>query len=209
MVIQMSSDLSSPSSAYRLMKIVATVLLAGLLGTIIYYSNLHEQLFQRKERELVAKAGPISARPLAMDFEFIDARTGLKQRLSDLRGKVVHINFWASWCLPCQEELPFLASLQKEHAANLTVLLVNLDTSAEGLAAGREMQTRLAPDLMSIYDNTAELKVLFNIEALPFHYIVDKAGRSASAFYARLDKEEEKIKELLLQLVGEPAPAPN
>lgn len=199
----MSDSQNSPFAAYRLMKIVATGLLTVLLTTIIYYSNLHERLFQKKEREQVAKLGPTSARPWAMDFEFTDDRTGEKRRLSFYRGQVVHINFWASWCLPCQEELPFLAGLQKQHAQDLTVLLINLDTSPEGVKAAREMQTQLAPELLSVYDNTTELRVLFNVEALPFHYVIDKAGRAASAFYARLDKQKNEVKDLLLQLVGE------
>ena len=61
---------------------------------------------------------------LAPDFE-ISAFDGTRHRLSDFRGKVVYLNFWATWCTPCQIELPDIQQLQALHSGDLAVITVN------------------------------------------------------------------------------------
>jgi thiol-disulfide isomerase/thioredoxin len=61
---------------------------------------------------------------LAPDFEISDL-DGSRHRLSDFRGRVVFLNFWATWCVPCQEELPDLYFLQDEYGDGLAVIAVN------------------------------------------------------------------------------------
>ena len=61
---------------------------------------------------------------LAPDFEISDY-DGERHRLSDFRGKVVYVNFWATWCAPCQEELPEIDVLEREFADDLVVITVN------------------------------------------------------------------------------------
>lgn len=184
------------------MKLVAALLLAFLLALFFYYSNLHESLFQRKVGAEIGQAGPVEARPLSQDFTFRDENSGRAHNVSDFKGKVVHLNFWASWCAPCHAELPYLAQLQKDQS-DLVIVLINLDGNAEGRAQAKDMQNRLAPNLLATYENTAQLAEMFHVEALPFHYILDRGGRAASAFYAQVDKKEAEFKELLLQLLGE------
>jgi thiol-disulfide isomerase/thioredoxin len=73
----------------------------------------------RDDLEVGAREGQ-----LAPDFE-ISAFDGTRHRLSDFRGKVVFVNFWATWCVPCQFELPDIAELQDRHPDDVVVLLVN------------------------------------------------------------------------------------
>ena len=61
---------------------------------------------------------------LAPDFE-ISSFDGARHRLSDFRGKPVYINFWATWCLPCQLELPDIQELQRRHGDELVIITVN------------------------------------------------------------------------------------
>jgi thiol-disulfide isomerase/thioredoxin len=67
--------------------------------------------------------GP-AAGMLAPDFE-ISSFDGKRHRLSDFRGKPVYINFWATWCLPCQLELPDIQELRRRHGDDLVVITVN------------------------------------------------------------------------------------
>ena len=75
-----------------------------------------------------AETGDLDVGPekgkLAPDFEISDF-DGTRYRLSDFRGQVVFVNFWATWCLPCQFELPDIAELQERHPDDVVVLLVN------------------------------------------------------------------------------------
>ncbi len=76
----------------------------------------------------VAALGELSIEPkaggLAPDFE-ISAFDGSRQRLSDYRGKPVYLNFWATWCIPCQIELPDTQELLDRHKDELAVITVN------------------------------------------------------------------------------------
>jgi thiol-disulfide isomerase/thioredoxin len=185
------------------MKIVATVLLIILLGTFFYYNGVHEEAKAPHARYEIPDISELKSRPLAMDFEFVNAITSKKQKLADFEGKVVHLSFWASWCEPCQKELPFLEKLQKANPDKYLVIAVNMDTEEDGKKAGREMLQKIAPSLLPVFENTEPYQTQFNIEAIPFHYVVDKFGHTAGAFYAQLDEEPEKFKALLLQLEGE------
>ena len=61
---------------------------------------------------------------LAPDFEISDF-DGTRHALSDFRGRAVYVNFWATWCVPCQIELPEMAALQEEFGDDLVVITVN------------------------------------------------------------------------------------
>lgn len=71
----------------------------------------------------VTEVGPESGK-VAPDFVISDF-DGSRHRLSERRGKVVYINFWATWCDPCQKELPDIALLQEEYGEDLVVITVN------------------------------------------------------------------------------------
>ena len=76
---------------------------------------------------LVSKFREVSDSPYALDFELID-QAGTVWRLSQLRGQVVVINFWATWCAPCKEEMPSLDSLyQENNFRNLKIFAVNME----------------------------------------------------------------------------------
>ena len=79
----------------------------------------------------VPSQGPVARGDIAPDFTCND-QAGKQQRLSALRGKVVLVNFWATWCSPCREELPSLQALQKKFPSNdLVILALSVDDSWE------------------------------------------------------------------------------
>jgi thiol-disulfide isomerase/thioredoxin len=77
--------------------------------------------------------GP-EAGKLAPDFEISDFE-GERHRLSEYRGKVVYVNFWATWCVPCQQELPEVDVLEREYADDLVVITVNRRESQDDAEA--------------------------------------------------------------------------
>jgi thiol-disulfide isomerase/thioredoxin len=69
-------------------------------------------------------------RATAPEIVYVDS-AGARRTLSDLRGKVVLVNFWATWCTPCRREMPLLARMQREHAADgLVVVYLSLEEPA-------------------------------------------------------------------------------
>lgn len=182
------------------MKAAAVFLLSLVMGLFYYYSDRRENLYHHQARREVPVAGPLSARPKAYNIPVEDQT---RQALSDLKGKVVYINFWASWCAPCREEFPLIQKLQNEYGSSgFETVLVNMDSPGL-IAEAKKLQAELAPNTRNVYENTRELQSILNIEALPFHMVIDREGRVAGAFYAALTKEEAKFRSLLQALLQE------
>ena len=113
---------------------------------------------------------PASVGPLTMetiDGELLD--------MSDLRGKVVLVNFWATWCGPCREEIPYLASLTESYPEHLVVIGVSED------AGGVDMVEAFADQYGVNYPivmSTPEIKRAFpGVFALPTSFVVDPDGQ--------------------------------
>ena len=113
---------------------------------------------------------PASVGPLTM--QTIDG--GLLE-MSDLRGKVVLVNFWATWCGPCREEIPYLASLTERYPEHLVVIGVSED------AGGVDMVEAFADQYGVNYPivmSTPEIKRAFpGVFALPTSFVVDPDGQ--------------------------------
>jgi cytochrome c biogenesis protein CcmG, thiol:disulfide interchange protein DsbE len=112
---------------------------------------------------------------LAPAFE-LDSQQGDPVRLEDLRGQVVVINFWASWCPPCQAEMPALERLyQAEKDQGLVVLGVNAtfeDDPAEAAAFAAQKSLSFPVAL----DRSGEVNHQYQIRALPTTFVVDRRG---------------------------------
>jgi len=96
-------------------------------------------------------------------------------RLADLRGKVVLLNFWATWCVPCRTEMPALEALYQRHKdAGLVVLAINMDRlSSAGLEAFVKEVAVTFPIVLDPAWSTAKL---YQVRGLPTTYLIDRAG---------------------------------
>lgn len=120
---------------------------------------------------------------------------GGQMSLKALRGKVVVVNAWASWCAPCREEAPALSRVHKElYGKGLRVVGVNADTSLKA-AGAFEKDARLA--YPSLHDPRGRQllrlpKGLVNLTAYPFTIIVDPEGRIAATRIGAISETELK-----------------
>jgi thiol-disulfide isomerase/thioredoxin len=124
---------------------------------------------------------------------------GLELSSSDFRGKVVIINFWATWCVPCKAELPMLdAQYRSKKDLGLRVVAV---TPQEGISPVRLQKAGASLAMMM----TNRFRGAYApLAALPTNYIIDRAGvvryAKSGAFSSR------ELDSLLAPLLGEPAP---
>ena len=100
------------------------------------------------------------------------------QSLEQWRGKVLVLNFWATWCEPCREEVPTLVEAQAQLAANgLQIVGIALDTAAKVSTFGKEFKVQY-PLLIASLDAVEITRKLGNKAAgLPYTVVLDKAGR--------------------------------
>lgn len=113
---------------------------------------------------------------LAPDFKGKTSE-GKEIKLSDYLGKVVLIDFWASWCPPCREEMPELIKFYKTHKdPEFELIAVNIDNESENMQRFLD-KLNPKPGFPIIVDNKQEIPSLFNIEAMPTTIFIDKKGK--------------------------------
>jgi thiol-disulfide isomerase/thioredoxin len=117
-------------------------------------------------------AGAIAPAELAPDFTLATLDDATVQ-LSTLRGRWVLINFWATWCAPCREEMPYLDSLATRHADRLTVLAVNMRESKDAVAA---FVNELDLHLSVLLAPGDAILLAYNVRGLPISFLIDPDG---------------------------------
>jgi thiol-disulfide isomerase/thioredoxin len=130
----------------------------------------------------------------APDFSVADGTT--KIHLADYRGKVVLLNFWASWCGPCIQELPSLLQFQREHP-EVTVLAVSIDEDED--AYKRFLATRHV-NLITVRDPDQTAASKFSTEMWPETYAIDRNGVIRRKFIGATDWSSPEILQFLKTL---------
>jgi peroxiredoxin len=116
----------------------------------------------------------VTANAPAPDFT-LKSLAGANLRLAEQRGRVVLINFWASWCAPCRQEMPHLNALHERYrSAGLVLLGVNVDDDARN---GSEAARKLAVGFPVLLDTDKRVSRLYDMSAMPATVLLDRDGR--------------------------------
>lgn len=120
---------------------------------------------------VTAVAGEMSGP--APDFT-LKSNAGNNIKLSELRGEVVMINFWASWCGPCRQEMPLLETLYSDYKDyGFTLLGVNVDENQE---AADKLLKQIPVSFPVLYDASSSVVELYDVDAMPSTILVDRDG---------------------------------
>ncbi|NOY66725.1 MAG: TlpA family protein disulfide reductase [Gammaproteobacteria bacterium] len=110
----------------------------------------------------------------AADFT-LKSLSGKNIKLSEYRGDVVMVNFWASWCGPCRQEMPALEQLYKKYKdLGFVILGVNLDEDSSKAAA---LLKKIPVSFPILYDSTNKVAKLYDVKAMPTTYLIDRNGK--------------------------------
>jgi peroxiredoxin len=109
----------------------------------------------------------------APDF-VLKSSTGENLRLSEYRGDVVMINFWATWCAPCRQEMPLLDDLYARYQrVGFTLLGVNIDDDSR---RAMKMIEELGVNFPVLFDESKDVSKLYEVEVMPTTILVDREG---------------------------------
>ena len=109
----------------------------------------------------------------APDFA-LKSSTGENLRLSEFRGDVVMINFWATWCGPCRQEMPLLDELYLRYKrVGFNLLGVNIDDDS---SRAMKMISELGVSFPVLFDARKEVSKLYDVDAMPVTVLVDREG---------------------------------
>ena len=149
-------------------------------------------LFSVSYAEQVKKPAP--------DFT-LKSMTGENVKLSELRGEVVMINFWASWCGPCRQEMPLLDDFYKKYKnLGFTLLGVNVEEDSSK-AAGYLAEVPVSFPIL--YDNTNSVSKMYDVDAMPSTVLVDREGNLRFLHRGYKPGDEKEYKRLMKKLMRE------
>lgn len=187
----------------RNFKLVAFGLLAFLLILLLYISFMDKKEEEGGHLSSVVEESLKGKVPGEQNKKLLEEATkklselklstldGKEVKLSDYKGKVVLVNFWASWCPPCKEEMPIFEKVyQKYNYKNFVILAVNMDTSEGALKEFLEKNWYSFP-IVRIKGEAG-----LNIPGLPTSYLVDKDGsvkKIRLGIYRELEEDLSKL----------------
>jgi peroxiredoxin len=118
--------------------------------------------------------------------------------LDQFRGQVVVLNFWATWCPPCVEEMPSLVEMQRRmKAKGITVVAVSIDVDEN---AYRQFLKQHGVDLLTVRDPAQKTPTLYGTHGWPETFIIDRKGVMRRKFIGPVDWTEPEITDFLSKL---------
>ena len=136
----------------------------------------------------------------APDFA-LKSSTGENLRLSEYRGDVVMVNFWATWCGPCRQEMPLLDELYSRYQrVGFNLLGVNIDDDSR---RAMQMVEELGVNFPVLFDARKEVSKLYEVDAMPVTVIIDRQGTVRYVHHGYKPGYEDKYLDQIRSLLRE------
>lgn len=164
---------------------------------ILFKETEQEKGFESYAKNLKERVENQEPKKLAANFSIKDM-SGYEIKLSDWKGRVVVLNFWANYCLPCAKEIPFLNKLWREtQTKNIIFLSVTNNTSLEVTRFAQRQKEMFS---FSVLPNAKELADVYNVNLVPTQIVINKKGEIVhreTGFGENIDKLKQVVLEEL------------
>lgn len=158
-----------------------------LVASLLVLSGCSQSTNETNQTAVSEESGEITHEPeLAPSFE-LKSLDGDTVTLEDYKGQYLFINFWATWCQYCDEEMPDLMAFQKKHAEELTVLAINVNEKNDVV---QKYIDKNKLELKVLLDSDGTVSQLYQVSAFPTTFLVDKAGKIIGYVPGKLTAED-------------------
>lgn len=179
--------------------------LVGVPLVLVLLVLLYEGAKARLQDKIAKVSGPLTTGTEAPDFSFPDL-DGKTVRLRDLRGKVVFINIWATWCPTCVWEMPSMEQVHQEYKKrDFVMLAVDIDILGKEVVLPFMAKHRLTMPVL--LDPQGTIKRIYRTTGVPETFIVDKRGILRHIEIGPRDWSEPQTMAMIGRLIDEPAEA--
>ena len=171
-------------------------ILAIVFGLSIFGCKKNVKVETSTTKKTEAPAEKTESADMAPNF-VLTSTTGKNIKLSDYRGKVVIVDFWATWCPPCRKGIPDLIELQKQFKNNLVVIGISLDQNTK--ADVIPFMKKIGINYPVVYGDNQVVMDYGSINAIPTSFVIDQNGKIVDKHIGLVPKSEyvNKIKEIL------------
>ena len=122
-------------------------------------------------------------------------------QLSQYRGKVVVVDFWASWCVPCRRSFPWMNDMQAKYGdQGLLIIAVNVDRDR---AAADEFLAEVPAEFRIHYDNEGVIAEDFGVEAMPSSYVIGRDGNRIARHLGFKVRKQDEYEAILVAALGD------
>lgn len=138
---------------------------------------------------------------MAIDFTLADLE-GVKVKLSDYKGKVVFLNFWATWCPPCRREMPSMQELhEKLKKKDFIMLAVSIDRT--GLSAVGPFVEKNGYTFKVLVDPSGKAASKYRVSSIPATFIIDKEGKIIDRVIGGRDWSSASVVKMLKEIIDQ------
>jgi peroxiredoxin len=147
---------------------------------------------------------PVAAGKMAAGFTLQDLK-GNAVSLESLRGKVVFLNVWATWCPPCREEMPSIEKLYDEFKGDKSLVILAVSQDTDGRKAVAPFVEKNGYHFPVLLDPKNEVGDEYDVSGIPETFIIDREGRIVAHHVGPFDWASADFKEALQDLIKEKA----
>ena len=148
---------------------------------------------------LWAYSGKSNSKSTPPNFTTKNIMTNKSITLSNYRGKVVLVNFWATWCPPCKAEIPSLNKMYEHYDGKVSIIAISVDRSEDSKVVDFAKENNMTFD---IAHDTDIIVRAYRIDPIPTTYIIDKKGRIVKKFVGMVTWDSEETYAFIDKLIA-------
>ena len=181
----------------RILYLVAGIVVMTGLALVVLSGHRGARIAVNSEQS----DAPVAAGSQAADFK-LEKLDGTTVSLESLRGKVVFLNVWATWCEPCREEMPSMQTLYEDFKGNKDFVMLAVSQDVKGRAAVAPYVAKNGYHFTILLDPENKIGETYDVSGVPETFIIDQKGQIVAHHMGAFDWSRPDVRDALQQLLN-------